>query len=135
MTICGADEIRAFCYIADAVEATRRVAVSLACSGEIINIGNSRGEASIQALAELIMKELGRRCQTREGVRRSGSVSRRCPDATKLRERMGFVAKVDLREGLRRTIAPDSANRRDQVPRTDDTAIGSTSLDRWGRIP
>jgi UDP-glucuronate decarboxylase len=134
LTIYGAAESRAFCYVADAVEATRRVAVSLACSGEIINIGNARSEVTIQALAELIMKELGRRCQTREGGRRSGSVSRRCPDTTKLRELTGFVAKVDLREGLRRTIAPDEADRRDHVPRTDETAIGSTNLDRWGGI-
>ncbi len=39
-------------------------------------------------------------------------VRRRIPDVTRARERLGFEAKVDLEDGLRRTILWQVARRR-----------------------
>lgn len=100
----GGNETRAFCYVDDAVEATRAVAISDTCSGEIIHIGNSKEEIQILDLAKAVMSEMGEDLPIVEQGRRSGSVSRRCPDTSKLRKLTGFEAKVSLKDGLRRTV-------------------------------
>jgi UDP-glucose 4-epimerase/UDP-glucuronate decarboxylase len=102
--IYGGHETRAFCYIDDAIEATYRVAITPACRGEIIHIGNASQETRIADLATLLMDLMGYRADLRERGARSGSVSRRCPDTTKLEHLTGFTPTVGLREGLVRTI-------------------------------
>jgi len=102
--IFGGHETRAFCYIADAIEATFRVATTPACHGEIVHIGNATEEIRIAQLATLVMSLLGHRADLRERGSRSGSVSRRCPSTEKLKSLTGFVPTVNLRDGLSRTI-------------------------------
>lgn len=101
--IYGGGETRAFCYIEDAVEATRLVAGTSGCAGEIVHIGNSREEITIEALARLLMDHVGERFDIQECGGRSGSVQRRCPDTSKLTALTGFEARVPLKEGLART--------------------------------
>lgn len=101
--IYGGDETRAFCYIADAVEATFRVATTPACDGQIIHIGNAREEVTMSRLAGLVLQLLQADLRLEERGRRNDSVSRRCPDTTKLKQLTQFEARVDLAEGLRRT--------------------------------
>ncbi len=102
--IHGGQETRAFCYVDDAVEATFRIATTPACDGEIIHVGNSAEEIRIADLARLLMDLTGHHAALKELGARAGSVSRRCPDTTKLRTLTGFQAAVGLREGLRRTL-------------------------------
>ncbi len=102
--IYGGNETRAFCYIDDAVEATYRVATTSSCENEIIHIGNSDEEISIESLAKLMMGRLGKESEILECGGRSGSVSRRCPDVSKLQRLTGFKARINLKEGLSRTL-------------------------------
>lgn len=102
--IYGGNETRAFCYIDDGVEATYRVATTSSCESEIVHIGNSDEEISIESLAKLMMRRLGKEFEILECGGRSGSVSRRCPDVSKLRRLTGFKAKINLKEGLSKTL-------------------------------
>jgi nucleoside-diphosphate-sugar epimerase len=102
--VFGGDETRAFCHIDDAVAATQLVATTESCVQQVVHIGNMREEIAIAELAGLILSLMGADVAIEERGRRSGSVSRRCPDTTKLRELTGFEARVSLRDGLPGTI-------------------------------
>jgi nucleoside-diphosphate-sugar epimerase len=97
-------QIRAWCYVDDIVDAVERVLVDERAVGHSFNIGNPRSTVTIYQLA-------------REVVRLSSSASRietvkwdhpdvelRVPAVGKARERLDWSAKVDLEEGLLRTI-------------------------------
>lgn len=101
--IFGGNETRAFCYVEDAVAATHLVATTPSCDHEIVHIGNTKEEITIEALARLLMAQFGETFDILECGGRSGSVSRRCPNTAKLKKLTGFEAKVDLKEGLSRT--------------------------------
>ncbi len=99
----GGHETRAFCYIDDAVKATALAAVTPACAGETVHVGNPE-ETRILDLAKLLMELLGFSAQIRELGSREGSVSRRCPDTAKLKRLTGFQAEVGLKAGVERTV-------------------------------
>ena len=101
--IFGGNETRAFCYVEDAVTATRLVATTPGCDREVVHIGNMEEEITIEALARLLMAQFRETFDILECGGRSGSVSRRCPNTAKLKKLTGFEAKVDLKEGLSRT--------------------------------
>ncbi len=102
--ISGGSETRAFCYVGDAVKATFLVGTSAACANEIVHIGKSDEEIRIDALARQIMAQMKYTAEIVEQGRRSGSVSRRCPDTSKLQKLTGFTAVTSLPEGLNVTI-------------------------------
>jgi len=103
--VYGGDETRAFCYVSDAVKATALVALTPSCNNEVVHIGNSAEEIRIADLAQRVMDQLGFQTTIIEQGRRSASVSRRCPDTSKLFQRTGFKASVSLNEGLEHMIA------------------------------
>jgi nucleoside-diphosphate-sugar epimerase len=97
-------QIRAWCYVDDIVDAVERVLTDERAVGHSFNIGNPRSTVTIYNLA-------------REVVRLSSSGSRiefvkwdhpdvelRVPAVGKARELLDWSAKVDLEEGLLRTI-------------------------------
>ena len=102
--VYGGGETRAFCYVDDAVRATHAVATTPACRGEIVHIGNAREEISIGELARRLIRQAGESIEIAERGRRDGSVSRRCPDTSKLKRLTGYEAQVDLQDGLARTL-------------------------------
>lgn len=102
--VFGGDETRAFCHVDDAIAATQLVATTSACVQQIVHIGNMQEEITIAQLAGIVLSLMDVDVAVEERGRRSGSVSRRCPDTTKLRELTGFEATVGLREGLPGTI-------------------------------
>jgi nucleoside-diphosphate-sugar epimerase len=102
--IYGGNETRAFCHVDDAVRATREIALSHQTPQEIIHVGNAVEEISMQQLAELVLSLMNIALPIEERGRRTGSVSRRCPDTAKLRRLTGFESSVSLRQGLRGTI-------------------------------
>jgi UDP-glucuronate decarboxylase len=102
--IYGGQETRAFCHVEDAVAATRQIALTPACDQQIVHVGNAAEEIAIQQLAELVLSLMNLQLAIEERGRRGSSVSRRCPDTTKLRLLTGFEAKVGLRQGLVGTI-------------------------------
>ncbi len=102
--IFGGGETRAFCHVDDAVRATHQVAEHPKTDQEIVHIGNAKEETTIEDLAKLIMSLMNLPLPIEERGRRDGSVSRRCPDVSKLKQLTGFEAAVSLREGLPGTI-------------------------------
>ncbi|SEG73396.1 UDP-glucose 4-epimerase/UDP-glucuronate decarboxylase [Nonomuraea solani] len=101
-TLYGADQSRAFCYVDDAVEAVLRLMATPAAAGRIVHIGND-AETGIGDLAKLVLRVAGVTPAIRHVPAPAGSVARRCPDLTLLRELTGFEPRVALEEGVRRT--------------------------------
>lgn len=101
--IYGGNETRAFCYVDDAVKATHLVATSPECDSETVHIGNPT-ETTINDLATLMMDIFGEKHDLKECGGFSSSVSRRCPDTSKLKKLTGFEAGISLRDGVARTL-------------------------------
>tara|TARA_B100000900_G_scaffold171713_1_gene145910 strand:- start:1486 stop:2451 length:966 start_codon:yes stop_codon:yes gene_type:complete len=99
----GSEDTRSFIYVKDAVDATIAVAESDSSSGEIINIGSDE-EIKIIDLAEMILKIMGINSDIQIFDSPKGSVSRRCPDITKLKLIHPEVIKTPLNKGLQEII-------------------------------
>lgn len=100
------EQTRAFCHVSDAVEATRLVMESeRAEHGLIVHIGNDREEVPIGDVAAKLLQLAGRAPDFIPQPAPRGSVPRRAPDITLLRNLTGFEARVGIDEGLRETFA------------------------------
>ena len=98
------EQSRDFTYIDNVVAANLNAATSTGASGKVINVANGERVTLNQLLAEL--KELtGKQDVTAEYLEpRVGDVRHSLADITMAREFLGYESKVDLREGLKRTI-------------------------------
>jgi len=101
----GADQHRAFCHVDDAVEAMVRLMAAPEAAGRIVHIGNDREEANIGDLARLILSVAGSPATVEASPAPRGSVHRRCPDLSLLRDLTGYEPKVPLEDGVRATYA------------------------------
>lgn len=101
----GADQYRAFCHVDDAVEAMLRLMAAPAATGQIVHIGNDREETNIGDLAKLVLRVAGVSPAIEPAAAPAGSVARRCPDLSRLRELTGYEPLVSLEEGVRSTFA------------------------------
>jgi UDP-glucose 4-epimerase/UDP-glucuronate decarboxylase len=104
LKVFGANETRAFCYIDDAVEATFQLGIKKIKSGEIIHIGNDKEEIKIKELVLKILNILNKKVKLKLLKGKSSSVKRRCPNIKKLSKLTGFKPKINLDEGLKKTI-------------------------------
>jgi UDP-glucose 4-epimerase/UDP-glucuronate decarboxylase len=100
----GAEQRRAFCHVADAVEAVTRLVATEAAWGQVVNIGNDTEETQIEDLLRLILKAAGFAPRVERVAAPAGSVARRCPDIGRLRALTGFAPKVGLEAGVRETF-------------------------------
>jgi len=100
--IYGSTQTRAFCYIDDAIEATMKLA-SINKKG-IFHIGNDEHEMFIMDLAEKVVKKFDYSPKFEIKKAPEGSVKRRCPDISLLREVINFTPKHDIDSGLDKTI-------------------------------
>ena len=98
-------QIRAWCYVDDMVEALLLCLEHEAAIGQTFNVGNSRSVVTVLDLAQRIRRLAGADVDIRFEPHRSPDVEIRIPNVRKARELLGFEAKVDLDEGLARTIA------------------------------
>jgi UDP-glucuronate decarboxylase len=103
--IYGARQTRAFCHIADAVEATVALTALPGPETMIANIGNDREEIRIDRLARAVTRLAGYGPEFAEHDPPPGSPDRRLPDLTTLRAATGYEPAVTLDEGLRDTFA------------------------------
>lgn len=99
---------RTFCYISDAITGFLKVLLS-DCNGEPFNVGNDQDEITIERLANIVAELFGNKVKIgkNQGINDAyskGDPKRRCPDLTKIKTRLGYEAKVDLRTGLKRFI-------------------------------
>jgi UDP-glucuronate decarboxylase len=100
----GVEQRRAFCHVADAVEAMVRLMASEAAWGQVVNIGNDAEETRIDDLARLVLDVVGYAPVIAAAPAPPNSVARRCPDLTRLRALTGYQPKVGLAAGVRDTV-------------------------------
>jgi len=104
LNLYGGQETRSFCYISDAISATYKIASEFNCSNEIIHVGNPMEEIQIIDLADKMINLMGLDIKVQSSSGLEGSVSRRCPDISKLQQLTNFEPLVDLYSGLQKTI-------------------------------
>ncbi len=95
---------RTFCYIADAVEMLRLAAENDVADSGTYNLGNQSPEVSILELARLVVAAVGKRLCLVPKPDTVSSPARRAPDTTKIRNLTGYTSRIDLREGIQRTL-------------------------------
>ena len=113
MLVDGGHAVRTLCYIDDAAEATARLALELSsdCSynHSAVNIGRAE-PITMRELAEAMIRLSGHQAGTQDVAGREffgegfEEIPVRVPDVSKLERTINFKAKVDLEEGLRRTL-------------------------------
>jgi UDP-glucose 4-epimerase len=96
-------QIRAWCFVDDMVEGVLAALEHPNAIGESFNIGNARAVVTIYGLAEAVCRVVGSRSKIVFRPALSADIELRIPNVDKARERIGFAARVDLDEGLRRT--------------------------------
>ena len=106
LTIHGdGSQIRAWCYVDDMVEALLLCLERPEAVGQSFNIGNAHTAVTIVDLAQRIKRLTGCPGEIVFRPLHYVDVEVRIPNVSKARELLGFEAKVDLDEGLARTIA------------------------------
>lgn len=96
-------QIRAWCYVDDMVDCVMRCLSHPRAVGESFNVGNERAVVTTVGLAEMCVRVLGSSSTISHVERTAADVQLRVPLTTKGKELIGFVAKVGLEEGIRRT--------------------------------
>jgi UDP-glucose 4-epimerase len=121
-------QIRAWCYVDDMVEALLLCLEHPKAVGKSFNVGNARSTVTIFDLATRIKRISG--CPGEIGFEPKTyvDVEIRSPNVELARELLGFEAKVDLDEGLARTI--DWYRSRPVAA----TAEPATATERVGRL-
>lgn len=97
-------QIRAWCYIDDIVDAVLLALEKPAAVGEAFNIGNPRSVCTIYDLARQIVRLAGSRSDILFTKWPHTDIELRVPNISKARTLLGYEPKVDLEEGLLRTI-------------------------------
>jgi dTDP-glucose 4,6-dehydratase len=98
------DQIRSWCYIDDMVEGILLCLEEEKAIGEVFNIGNPKGTITIFGLAEKVIQLAKSGSQIRHTPKSYVDVELRIPSIEKIKDFIGFEPKVDLNEGIRRTI-------------------------------
>lgn len=98
------DQIRSWCYIDDMVDAILLCLTKDEAIGEVFNIGNPRGTMTVLSLAEKIKYLANSKSKIVYVSKNYIDVELRVPGIEKARKILGFEPRVDLDEGIRRTI-------------------------------
>ncbi|MBX7202442.1 MAG: NAD-dependent epimerase/dehydratase family protein [Bacteroidia bacterium] len=102
------EETRAFCYVDDLVDAFITM-YQLGGHREIYHLGNPE-EVSINQVVAEVFRNLNRKFEVVHQPVTAGSVSRRCPDISKIAA-LGYRPAINLSEGVARTFKWYAANR------------------------
>jgi UDP-glucose 4-epimerase len=96
-------QIRAWCYVDDMVDGVLLAMEHPRAVGESFNIGNQRAVTTIYGLANTVIRVLGSRSPIVFTRKDYADVELRIPSVRKAKELLGFEARIDLEEGIRRT--------------------------------
>ena len=102
-------QTRSFCYVEDLIEGFVRLMAAPMDPVMPVNLGNP-GEFTVRQLAEMVIELTGSRSKLVFLPLPADDPVQRRPDITKAREMLGWEPKVQLREGLARTIEYFSSN-------------------------
>jgi UDP-glucuronate decarboxylase len=97
-------QTRSFCYVDDLVEAFIRIMATDDDFVGPVNIGNP-GEFTILELAEKVIEFIGSGSKIVNKPLPMDDPTRRRPDISLAKEKLGWEPKIELDEGLRRTIS------------------------------
>jgi UDP-glucose 4-epimerase len=98
-------QIRAWCYVDDMVDAVRLCLEHPRAIGQSFNVGNPRSAVTIFDLAQRIKRLTGCPGEIVFAPLEYVDVELRIPNVEKARDEIGFEARVELDDGLERTIA------------------------------
>ena len=97
-------QIRAWCYVDDIIDGVMLALVRDEAVGQAFNIGNPRCVVTVHSLAREIIRLTQSKSKIKEEPMNRADVEIRVPSITKARELLGYEPRVDLEEGLLRTI-------------------------------
>ena len=97
-------QIRAWCYVDDIIDAVERLLTDDRAVGHSFNIGNPRSTVTIYNLAREIIRLSSSSSHIEQVKWDHPDVELRVPAVGKAKELLDWSAKVDLEEGLLRTI-------------------------------
>ena len=104
ITVYGdGSQTRSFCYMDDLLEGMVRLMDNTEVGGGPVNIGNPH-EITVRFLADIIIKLTGSRSKVDYLNLPSDDPLQRCPDITKAKQFLDWEPKVELRQGLSKTI-------------------------------
>jgi UDP-glucose 4-epimerase len=98
-------QIRAWCYVDDLVDALLLVLERPEAVGEVYNVGNPRSVVTVFDLAVRIRRLMGADSEVTFRPLHYTDVEMRIPNIDKARRELGWEPRVDLDEGLAKTIA------------------------------
>ncbi len=98
-------QIRAWCYVDDMVEGTLLALEHPKAVGESFNIGNQAAVITVFGLAKEVVRTVKSKSKIVFSGRSTVDVEVRIPAVKKARELLGFEAKVELEDGIKRTAA------------------------------
>ncbi len=96
-------QIRAWCYVDDFVEGLLLTMEALDAIGESFNIGNPRAVTTIYGLAQTVCRVLNSQSNIVFKPPLSADIELRIPSVKKIKQILGFEAKIDLHEGIKKT--------------------------------
>ena len=96
-------QTRSFCYVDDLIDATLRLMDTADEVTGPVNVGNPV-EITIRELAEMVLRLTGSRSQLVFRPLPHDDPMQRCPDITMARALLGWEPRVQLEQGLSRTI-------------------------------
>ena len=97
------NQIRAWCYVSDFVDGLLRCIESPEAIGQSFNIGNARAVVTTYGLAQTVCRVLDSKSKILFKPALSADIELRIPSVEKMRSVLGFMAKVDLEEGIKLT--------------------------------
>ena len=97
-------QIRAWCYVDDIIDGVMLALVRDEAVGQAFNIGNPRCVVTVHSLAREIIRLTQSKSKIKEEPMNRADVEIRVPSISKARELLGYEPRVDLEEGLLRTI-------------------------------
>jgi nucleoside-diphosphate-sugar epimerase len=98
------DQIRSWCYIDDIVDGIVLAMARVEAIGQAFNIGNPRSTITIYQLAHLIIRLAQSKSEVVSVPWDAADVELRVPDIHKAEKLLGYRPKVELEEGIARTI-------------------------------
>lgn len=98
-------QIRSWCYIDDIIDGVLATLTRDEAIGHAFNIGNPRSTLTIYNLARQIVQLVGSESELIFQPMDRADVDLRIPDIDKARRLLGYDPRVDLADGLERTIA------------------------------
>lgn len=96
-------QIRAWCFVDDFVDCLARCMENPKAIGKSFNLGNSRAVITTLGLAQTVCRVLNSKSTIAHRASLSADIELRIPSVEKAERILGFKAKVDLEEGIRKT--------------------------------